>query len=85
MAWALTMDEPVLTRDQLEKINRQHRLELRQIRRMNEQQFQAFKKNFSVGLLDNITRVEAEELLVSMLALNISMQNDINGSKKSVS
>ncbi len=79
------MDEPVLTRDQLEKINRQHRLELRQIRRMNEQQFQAFKKNFTVGLLDNITRVEAEELLVSMLALNISMQNDLNGSKKSVS
>lgn len=79
------MDEPVLTRDQLERINRQHRLELRQIRRMNEHQFQAFKKNFTVGLLDTITKSEAEELLVSMLALNISMQNDLGGNKKSVS
>ena len=71
------MHEPVLTQDQLQKMNLVHRRELRQIRLMNEVQFQAFKKNFSVGFLENVNKQEAEELLTSMLTLNICMQNDL--------
>lgn len=72
-----------LTRDQLEKMNKLHRLELRQIKKMTEAQFQVFKKNFSFGQLDNITRSEAYELLTSMLALNLSLLDDIKTEEKS--
>jgi hypothetical protein len=48
---------------------------------MNEAQFQVFKKNFSFGQLEDITRAEAYELLTSMLALNLSLLDDIKKHK----
>jgi len=72
---------PVVSKQQLEKMNKIHRRELRQIKNMSEAQFQAFKFNFSFGHLENITKVEAEKLLVSMLALNQNLQNDCNYGK----
>lgn len=72
----LADQETVVTKSQLEKMNRMHRRELRQIKRMSEAQFQIFKTNFSFGHLENITKVEALELLTSMLALNLNLQND---------
>jgi len=68
---------PPLTKEQLDKINRNHRWELKKIKAMSEAQFQVFKRNFSVGNLENITKIEAEELLTSMLALNLKIQDDL--------
>lgn len=70
-------DNIKLTRAQLETMNRMHRRELRQIKNMTEQQFQTFKRNFSFGHLDKITRAEAHELLMSMLALNLQLLEDV--------
>ena len=78
----MTQDEEKITREQLERMNRLHRLELRKIGKMNETQFQAFKRNFSFGHLEDITRAEAYELLTSMLALNLSLLDDIKNQKK---
>ena len=78
----MTQDEEKLTREQLEKMNKLHRLELRKIGKMNEAQFQVFKKNFSFGQLEDITRAEAYELLTSMLALNLSLLDDIKKHKE---
>lgn len=71
-----------LTRVQLETMNRMHRRELRQIKNMTEQQFQAFRRNFSFGHLDRITRAEAHELLMSMLALNLQLLEDVRIDEK---
>lgn len=71
-----------LTRAQLETMNRMHRRELRQIKNMTEQQFQAFRRNFSFGHLDKITRAEAHELLMSMLALNLQLLEDVKIDEK---
>jgi len=62
---------------QLEAANRLHRLELKKLRHMNEAQFQVFKRNFSFGHLENITKLEAEALLTSMLALNLKIKSEI--------
>lgn len=70
-------NEIKLTREQLEKMNRLHRRELRQIRNMSEAQFQVFRKNFSFGNLEKITRAEAHELLMSMLTLNLQLLDDV--------
>jgi hypothetical protein len=74
----MTQDEVKLTREQLEKMNRLHRRELRQIKNMSEAQFQIFRKNFSFGHLENITRAEAHSLLTSMLALNLQLLADLS-------
>lgn len=63
-----------VTKEQLEFMNKQHRLELRHLDHMTEAQFQVFKKNISVGCLDGITKSEAKELLMSMLAINLELQ-----------
>ncbi len=73
----MTQDEVTLTREQLEKMNQLHRRELRQIKNMSEAQFQAFRRNFSFGQLENITRAEAHALLTSMLALNLQLLADL--------
>jgi len=73
----MTQDEIKLTREQLEKMNRLHRRELRQIKNMSEAQFQAFRRNFSFGQLADITREEAHALLTSMLALNLQLLSDL--------
>ena len=72
-------DFPRPTIAQLQKANKIHRTELKKIRRMTERQFQAFRKNFSVGCLEKISKAEAEELLVSMLTLNLRIQSEITG------
>lgn len=81
MVWGLAMTqvetEKQLTREQLETMNKLHRRELRQIKHMSEAQFQVFRRNFSFGHLEKITRAEAHELLTSMLALNLQLLNDI--------
>ncbi|MDD3001178.1 MAG: hypothetical protein PHF29_05430 [Candidatus Riflebacteria bacterium] len=65
-----------VTRSQLIEMNKLHRKELRQIEKMSESQFQAFKKNFSFGTLENITKDEAHSLLMSMLTVNLKLQNE---------
>jgi|TARA_Y100000294_G_C8391800_1_gene271117 hypothetical protein len=62
--------EPV-TRDQLQYMKEQHLKELRLISKMTDRQFTVFKANFTLGRLDPaITRSEAKELLISMIAVN---------------
>jgi len=70
-------DVPQVTKEQLDIMNKRHCRELRLIRRMSEIQFQAFRQNLSVGVLDTITRDEAIGLLTSMLALNLQIRQDI--------
>ncbi|HNW34397.1 MAG TPA: hypothetical protein PKM25_05655 [Candidatus Ozemobacteraceae bacterium] len=70
-------DVPKVTKEQLDIMNKRHCRELRLIRRMSEIQFQAFRQNLSVGVLDTITRDEAIGLLTSMLALNLQIRQDI--------
>lgn len=74
----MTQVDPKITREQLEKMNKLHRRELRQIKNMSEAQFQTFKYNFSFGKLVDITRAEAYQLLTSMLALNLRLLDDIH-------
>jgi hypothetical protein len=45
---------------------------------MSEAQFQVFRRNFSFGQLENITRAEAYSLLTSMLALNLQLLSDLD-------
>lgn len=66
-----------LSREQLETMNKLHRRELRQIKNMSEAQFQVFRRNFSFGQLENMTRAEAQQLLMSMLALNLQLLSDL--------
>ncbi len=65
----------------LRKVNRLHKKELRQLDLMSEAQFQAFKKNFSIGALEGITKAEAKSLLMSMLTINLSLQGEANDLK----
>ncbi|MBF0408041.1 MAG: hypothetical protein HQM10_11840 [Candidatus Riflebacteria bacterium] len=65
-----------VTPEQLQKVCAIHKKELRWLEKMGESQFQAFKKNFSVGGLENITRDEAYGLIKSMLFLNLQMQSE---------
>lgn len=67
-----------LSREQLDTMNKLHRRELRQIKNMSEAQFQAFRRNFSFGELKDMTRVEAQQLLMSMLALNLQLLGDLD-------
>ncbi len=86
MVWGSGMmqadPEIKLSREQLETMNRLHRRELRQIRNMSEAQFQVFRRNFSFGQLEDMTRAEAQQLLMSMLALNLQLLNDVDVEKQ---
>jgi len=63
---------------QLKLMHKQHVKELKLLRKMTDKQFKTFKKNFSIGLLDeNITRNEAISIISSMLALNLRLQNEL--------
>lgn len=66
----MTTDIPEPTLEQLEFMNRQHRKDLRLLRHMTDAQFKVFRKNISIGLIDDIDKSEAYDLLMSMLALN---------------
>ena len=60
--------EPTL--EQLEYMNKQHRKDLRMLRHMTDAQFHVFRKNISIGIFDDMSKAEAYEILMSMLALN---------------
>lgn len=68
---------PELTLDELEKSRSEHVRELRRIEKMTDEQFEAFKRNFSLGFIDpSISRAEAIEILRSMICTNINIQQD---------
>ncbi len=60
--------EPTL--EQLEYMNKQHRKDLRMLRHMTDAQFHVFRKNISIGIFDDMSKAEAYDILMSMLALN---------------
>lgn len=69
------MPESTLSPDDLEKARRQHIRDLRIIERMSDDQFEGFKKNFSLGVCDpRIRRREAIEVLKSMIMTNLTLQ-----------
>lgn len=69
------MSEATLSPDELEKARRQHIRDLRIIERMSDDQFEGFKKNFSLGVCDpRIRRREAIEVLKSMIMTNLTLQ-----------
>lgn len=69
------MPDPILSSDELEKARRQHIRDLRIIGRMSDDQFEGFKKNFSLGVCDpHIRRREAMEVLRSMIMTNLTLQ-----------
>lgn len=63
--------------ENLQKANQLHKKELRQLDKMTEAQFQIFKKNFSIGELEGITKVEAKRLIMSMLTINLKLQEEV--------
>ena len=65
------MKELLINREQLDFMKKQHIKELKLLRNMTDKQFEIFRKNFSLGKLDDkITRKEAIDILISMIALN---------------
>lgn len=62
------IQEPTL--EQLEIANKQHLKDLKLLKHMTEAQFRVFRRNTSIGCLEDLTKAEAQELLLSMLALN---------------
>lgn len=60
--------EPTI--EQLEFMNRQHQKDLRLLRHMTDAQYKVFRKNISIGIIEDMDRAEAYDLLMSMLALN---------------
>ncbi len=65
-----TENIPEPTLEQLEFMNRQHRKDLRLLSHMSDAQFYVFRKNISIGVFDDMSKAEAYEILMSMLALN---------------
>lgn len=63
-------DVPEPTLEQLEFMNRMHRKDLRLLRHMTDAQFHVFRKNISIGVFEDMTKAEAYDILMSMLALN---------------
>ena len=71
------MADSVLSREELELSRRQHIRDLKIIERMSDDQFEAFKRNFSLGVCDpKIRRREAIEVLKSMIMTNLSLQRE---------
>ncbi|MBI4859636.1 MAG: hypothetical protein HY815_05155 [Candidatus Riflebacteria bacterium] len=69
------MADGILSLQELERSRRQHIRELKLIERMTDEQFEIFKKNFSLGVCDpKIRRREAIEVLKSMILTNLSLQ-----------
>lgn len=66
----MTTEVPEPTLEQLEKMNRQHRKDLKLLSHMTDAQFHVFRKNISIGIFDDMDKAEAYDILMSMLALN---------------
>lgn len=74
-----TEDHVELTLEELEESRDDHVRELKRIEKMSDVQFEAFKRNFSLGFLDpSISRMEAIEILRSMICTNINLQQEKN-------
>jgi hypothetical protein len=58
-----------------------HKKELKLIRNMSDAQFENFRKNFSIGQLEDISRGEAIALLSNMIGTNLRMQEIIRREK----
>ena len=66
-----------LTLEELQESREEHVRELKRIEKMSDAQFEAFKRNFSLGFLDpSISRLEAIEILRSMICTNITLQQE---------
>ena len=78
----MTTDFPEPTLEQLEYMNKQHRKDLRLLEHMSDAQFQVFRKNVSVGILDDIDKAEAYRIVTSMLALNIHLIEEAKAKSK---
>jgi hypothetical protein len=68
--------DPPLTLAQLQEALELHRRELARLLKMNEHQFRAFRRNFSFGCLLQLTRIEAESMVRSMIAVNLKLQQE---------
>ena len=66
----MTTESKEPTLEQLEFMNKQHRKDLRLLRHMSDAQFHVFRKNISIGLFEDMSKAEAYDILMSMLALN---------------
>lgn len=78
------MPEAKLSRDDLEKTRRQHLRDVRLIEKMSDEQFEGFKRNFSLGVCDpRIRRREALEVLKSMIMTNLTLQRQREGQTRS--
>gem|GEM_PF-1682910 len=79
MLSVMTLIEPTVF--QLEMMRKKHCKELKQLDKMTDAQFNAFKRNFSFGSIEGITKAEARELLMSMLALNLKLSESYKNKK----
>jgi len=69
------VDGPILSREELERARLRHVRELKRIEQLTDEQFEVFRKNFSVGVYDaRINRAQALEVLKSMILTNLSLQ-----------
>ena len=78
----MTTDFPEPTIEQLEYMNKLHRKDLRLLKHMTDAQFKIFKKNVSVGILDDIDKAEAYAIVTSMLALNNHLIQEAKAKQK---
>jgi hypothetical protein len=71
------MPEVALSSEDLERTRRRHLREIRIIEKMTDAQFDAFRRNFSLGVCDpRISRQEAIQVLRSMIMTNLSLQRE---------
>lgn len=56
--------------EQLEFMCKQHKKDLKLLSRMTDAQFRVFRKNISIGIFEDMSKAEAYDILMSMLALN---------------
>ncbi len=65
-----------VTNEDLRIARLRHLKELRLLEKMTDGEFQVFKKNFSLGLVDpDISRIRAMGLLRAMLETNMQLQD----------
>lgn len=68
---------PEPTLEELEACRKEHARDLRRLEKMTDEQFEGFKRNFELGLLDpTITRREAIDILRSMICTNLTLQQE---------
>ncbi|PKK91665.1 MAG: hypothetical protein CVV64_03090 [Candidatus Wallbacteria bacterium HGW-Wallbacteria-1] len=74
----------MITCEKLDQINRDHARELKRLRAMTDSQYEGFKKNFTIGILDpELSRFEAIDILISMIAVNRKLRRGLSGNEVS--